>query len=128
MVRLDHIVLHVTPYAVLRTKERREIDVRMLVKQIRDVPKTVIDRRLITNQTDPRAPHEINSILEKLFNSQGDGLWFTSAHNYLECGGRAKRRHRFGFLLRSGMSNLKSEMGNYPKRRRRFALPAQSTY
>ena len=43
----------------------------------------------------------------------------------LECGGRAKRRHRFGFCLaRCVGCRLRRER----KRRRRFALPAHSIW
>jgi hypothetical protein len=47
---LDHVVLDVAAYSVLRTKQRCQLNVSMLVQQVGGVTKSVIDRRLITNQ------------------------------------------------------------------------------
>jgi hypothetical protein len=47
---LDHVVLHITPDSVLRTKQGAQFDVRMLVQEIRGVSIRMIDRRLIANQ------------------------------------------------------------------------------
>ena len=69
---LDHIVLYVPADAVLWTKQRRDIDVRMFVKQVRDVAKAVIDRCLITNQTDTCALQQFNSLMQKVFDSEND--------------------------------------------------------
>jgi len=55
MIRFDHVVLHVAADSVLWTEERTQIDIRMVVQQVRSVTIRVIDGRLITDQTDTRA-------------------------------------------------------------------------
>jgi hypothetical protein len=52
---LDHVVLHVTPNAVLRTEQRAQIDIRMVMQQVSRVTIRVIDRCLIADQTNTRA-------------------------------------------------------------------------
>jgi hypothetical protein len=49
MRRLDHIILHVSAYPVLRPKERRQIDPALLMKKVCGVTQTVIHRGLIAD-------------------------------------------------------------------------------
>jgi hypothetical protein len=49
MTGFDHVVLNVTADSVLWTKERRQLDLRVLVKQIGGMAETMIDRCLIAD-------------------------------------------------------------------------------
>jgi hypothetical protein len=50
---LDHVVLNVTAYSVLGTEERSQLNVVMLMQQVRRMTKPMIHGRLITDQPDP---------------------------------------------------------------------------
>jgi hypothetical protein len=52
--RLDHIILHVAAYSVLRTEERRQTDSLPLMKKIRNVLEIMIHRCLIADESDAR--------------------------------------------------------------------------
>jgi hypothetical protein len=100
MLRLDHVVLYVASYSVLRSKQRGELDVGVLVKEIGDVTQIVVDGRLITNQTNARAAQEIGPVSKKLFYAKYDGCWFASAHLFgARWQSRRVGRHRFGFFV-----------------------------
>jgi hypothetical protein len=61
MRRLDHVVLNVAANAVLRAKERCQIDIGVLMENIRCMPERFRQHRgLIANQTDTPAANEIN--------------------------------------------------------------------
>ena len=72
MRRFDHVVLDVTADTVLRAKESCEIYVHMLVKQVGDVAKIVIDRGLIRDETDARAFQHFDLIVQQVFDSENN--------------------------------------------------------
>src|SRR5207237_10417217 len=72
--RLNHVVLHVAANAVLRTEQRNQFNVRMLVEQIGCMAKIMIDRGLIAYQTDAGAAQQIYLFSEQPFDSSSDRL------------------------------------------------------
>jgi len=70
--RLDHVVLHVTAYPVLWTKQRCEIDRRMIEQEICRVAERVIDRSLIADKRYPGALHCDHAIAEQPFEAKFD--------------------------------------------------------
>jgi hypothetical protein len=52
MTGFDHVVLNVAADSVLWTKERRQLDLGVLVKQIGCMAETMVDRCLIADQSD----------------------------------------------------------------------------
>jgi hypothetical protein len=54
MAGLDHVVLDVATYSVLRAEQRSQLNVSMFVQQVRCMMKTVIDRRLVADQPNTR--------------------------------------------------------------------------
>jgi hypothetical protein len=74
MLSFDHVVLNVTANAVLGPEQRSQIDLWMLMKEIRGVVKVVVDGCLITNKPNPGAPQQVDFVIQQAFNAQFD--WF----------------------------------------------------
>jgi hypothetical protein len=53
MGRFDHVVLYVAPDAVLRAEQCRQLHTLYGLEDIRRMPKLMIDRCLITDQSHP---------------------------------------------------------------------------
>jgi hypothetical protein len=52
--RLDHVVLHITAYSMLRPEERAQIYATMLMKKVSRMPQFMINRRLIADEANAR--------------------------------------------------------------------------
>src|SRR5262249_6243992 len=72
----DHIVLSFAANAVLRTEKRRQINVRMMVKKVRGVPETVINRRRIADQPDARPANDRKSFRQQNLQPQRNFVHF----------------------------------------------------
>ena len=55
---LDHVVLNIAANSMLRTKQRTQVDLRMMMQKIGSVLIAVIDRCLIADQSHSRATYQ----------------------------------------------------------------------
>jgi hypothetical protein len=65
MRSLNHIILHVAAYPMLRAKKRSQLEILPLVKEISHVPQIVIHRSLIADEPHPRTLQEMLMIITK---------------------------------------------------------------
>jgi hypothetical protein len=74
MPALDHVVLDVTANAMLWPEQCSQLNLGMLMKEIRGVMKVVIDGRLITNKPNPGALQKVDLVIQQAFNTQFDSF------------------------------------------------------
>jgi hypothetical protein len=71
MRRLDHVVLNIAANAMLRTKKRCQIDIGMLVENIRDMPECFRQHGcLIANKADAQATKRRDLFGKEYFDAQ----------------------------------------------------------
>src|SRR5438552_17596899 len=63
---VDQVVVDVTADAVLWPEERSQVDIRMLMKEIRDVAKAMVHGCLIADEPDAGAPQKMH-LLQPLY-------------------------------------------------------------
>jgi len=60
----DHVVLNITAYPVLRTKQRTQINLFMFVKKIGGMAKLVVNRSLIANESNTGVDQQVDLTLK----------------------------------------------------------------